>query len=65
MTKMDKLGHITSAARHVGTLTHEHVTGLSLSPIPTVIIVSVAVLAGLIALIVRGGQRPRRSAHRA
>ena len=65
MSGMNQLGQITGAAKQVGTVAHEHVTGLALSPIPTLIVLAIVVMFGLVGLIVRGGQRPARGAHRA
>jgi hypothetical protein len=62
---MDQLGNHTGTAEQAATLAHEHVVGLGLEPVPTMIIVAVMVLFGLVALIVRGGSRQPRGAHRA
>ena len=64
---MDQLGNHAGPAKQVATLAHEHVAGLGLGlePIPTMILVTVLVLFGMVALIVRGGNRRPRGAHRA
>lgn len=62
---MDQLGNYAGPAKQVATLAHEHVTGLGLEPVPTLIIVVAVVFFGLVGLIVRGGNRGPRGAHRA
>ena len=62
---MDQLGSIAGPAEQAVTLAHEHATGLGLEPVPTMILVAVIVLFGLVALVVRGGSRRPRGAHRA
>lgn len=62
---MDQLGNYAGPAKQVATLAHEHVAGLGLEPVPTVVLVAVLVLFGMVALIVRGGNHRPRGAHRA
>ncbi|MDP9027531.1 MAG: hypothetical protein M3N46_08225 [Actinomycetota bacterium] len=62
---MDQLGNYAGQAKQVATLAHEHAVGLGLEPVPTMILVTGVVLFGLVALIVRGGNRRPRGAHRA
>ena len=62
---MDQLGNDAGPAKQVATLAHEHVVGLGLEPVPTLILVAVLVLFGMVALVVRGGTRRPRGAHRA
>jgi hypothetical protein len=52
-------------AKQLATLAHEHVGSLGLEPVPTMILLAVIVLFGMVALIVRGGNRRPRGAHRA
>jgi hypothetical protein len=63
--EMDQLGNYAGPAKQVATLAHEQVASLGLEPVPTMILVAVAVLFGMVALIVRGGTRRPRGAHRA
>jgi len=62
---MHQLGNSAGPAEQVATQAQAHVAGLGLEPVPTLIIVAVLVLFGMVALVVRGGNRPPRGAHRA
>ena len=63
--KMDQLGNYAGPAKQVATLAHEHVAVLGLEPVPTMILFVTVALFGMVALIVRGGTRRPRGAHRA
>jgi hypothetical protein len=63
--EMDQLGNYAGPAKQVASLAHENVTGLGLEPVPTFVLLSIVVLVGLVALVVRGGNNPSRGAHRA
>lgn len=62
---MDQLGSYAGPAKQVVSLAHEHVTALGLEPVPTLVLVAAMVFVAFVALIVRGGTRRPRGAHRA
>ena len=64
--KMDQLGNFGGAAKQVAHLVHENVTGIAgMELVPTMIVVSLAALFGLVGLVVGGAGRRPRGAHRA
>ncbi len=65
MDEMDQLGNYAGPAKQVATLAHDHVVSLGLEPVPTMILVAALVFFGLVGMVVRGGDRRPRGAHRA
>lgn len=63
--EMDQLGNDAGTAGQNASLAHEHAVALGLEPVPTMILVAALVLVGLVAVVVRGGTRRPRGAHRA
>jgi len=65
MDEMDQLGYYAGPAKQVATLAHQHAVAFGFEPVPTMILVVAIGLFGLIGLVVRGGDRRPRGAHRA
>jgi len=65
MDEMDQLGYYAGPAKQVAALAHQHAVAFGFEPVPTMILVVAIGLFGLIGLVVRGGDRRPRGAHRA
>lgn len=62
---MDQLGYFVGAAKEVAQVAHEQVAASGPVSVPTIIVVSLAAVFGLVGLVVGGAGRRGRGAHRA